>query len=50
VLRAIDVPPVKLDDRDICVRMLATPINPSDINRIEGVYPIRPPLPSAPPS
>ncbi|OEL27775.1 putative trans-2-enoyl-CoA reductase, mitochondrial [Dichanthelium oligosanthes] len=27
--------------------MLAAPINPSDINRIEGVYPVRPPLPGA---
>ncbi|CAH1432380.1 unnamed protein product [Lactuca virosa] len=26
--------------------MLAAPINPSDINRIEGVYPVRPPLPT----
>uniref|UniRef100_J3N3P9 enoyl-[acyl-carrier-protein] reductase n=2 Tax=Oryza brachyantha TaxID=4533 RepID=J3N3P9_ORYBR len=27
--------------------MLAAPINPSDLNRIEGVYPVRPPLPGA---
>ncbi|KAK8447104.1 hypothetical protein SEVIR_8G020425v4 [Setaria viridis] len=47
VLRVADVPPVHLGDRDVCVRMLAAPINPSDINRIEGVYPIRPPLPGA---
>nr|CAB3461271.1 unnamed protein product [Digitaria exilis] len=47
VLRAADVPPVPLGDRDVCVRMLAAPINPSDINRIEGVYPVRPPLPGA---
>ncbi|KAI3450496.1 hypothetical protein Pfo_007161 [Paulownia fortunei] len=26
--------------------MLAAPINPSDINRIEGVYPVRPPVPA----
>nr|GLL43056.1 probable trans-2-enoyl-CoA reductase, mitochondrial [Ipomoea trifida] len=26
--------------------MLAAPINPSDINRIEGVYPVRPPPPA----
>lgn len=47
VLRVADVPPVHLGDRDVCVRMLAAPINPSDINRIEGVYPVRPPLPGA---
>jgi mitochondrial enoyl-[acyl-carrier protein] reductase / trans-2-enoyl-CoA reductase len=47
VLRLVNVPPVKLGDRDVCVRMLAAPINPSDINRVEGVYPVRPPLPAA---
>jgi len=47
VLRVVNVPPVKLGDRDVCVRMLAAPINPSDINRVEGVYPVRPPLPAA---
>jgi len=47
VLRVADAPPVHLGDRDVCVRMLAAPINPSDINRIEGVYPVRPPLPGA---
>ena len=33
VLRVADAPPVHLGDRDVCVRMLAAPINPSDINR-----------------
>jgi len=47
VLRVVDVPPVHLGERDVCVRMLAAPINPSDINRIEGVYPVRPSLPGA---
>ena len=47
VLRVADAPLVHLGDRDVCVRMLAAPINPSDINRIEGVYPVRPPLPGA---
>ncbi|GJN07225.1 hypothetical protein PR202_ga25039 [Eleusine coracana subsp. coracana] len=28
VLRVADVPPVKLGERDVCVRMLAAPINP----------------------
>ena len=26
--------------------MLAAPINPSDINQIQGVYPVKPPLPA----
>lgn len=47
VLRVVDVPPVEVGERDVCVRMLAAPINPSDINRVQGVYPVRPPLPAA---
>ncbi|XP_078430130.1 polyketide synthase, enoylreductase family protein [Wolffia australiana] len=46
VTRMIDLPPVELIGSDVCVKMLAAPINPSDINRIEGVYPVRPPLPA----
>ncbi|XP_058080260.1 enoyl-[acyl-carrier-protein] reductase, mitochondrial [Magnolia sinica] len=46
VTRVIDLPPVELKEHDICVKMLAAPINPSDINRIEGVYPVRPPVPA----
>ncbi len=30
------------------VRVLAAPINPADLNQIEGKYPIRPPLPATP--
>ncbi|CAL9776687.1 unnamed protein product [Musa acuminata subsp. burmannicoides] len=46
VTRVIDLPPVELKANDVCVKMLAAPINPSDINRIEGVYPARPILPA----
>ncbi|CAN4119020.1 unnamed protein product [Withania somnifera] len=46
VTRVTELPPVEIKDNDVCVRMLAAPINPSDINRIEGVYPVRPPLPT----
>ncbi|KAD3068274.1 hypothetical protein E3N88_36154 [Mikania micrantha] len=42
----IQLPPVEIKANDVCVKMLASPINPSDINRIEGVYPVRPPLPA----
>ncbi|VFQ98884.1 unnamed protein product [Cuscuta campestris] len=41
-----ELPPVEIKDNEVCVRMLAAPINPSDINRIEGVYPVRPTLPA----
>ncbi|KAK4709554.1 hypothetical protein R3W88_030479 [Solanum pinnatisectum] len=46
VTRVMELPPVEINDNDVCVRMLAAPINPSDINRIEGVYPVRPPMPA----
>ncbi|PHT34753.1 putative trans-2-enoyl-CoA reductase, mitochondrial [Capsicum baccatum] len=46
VTRVTELPPVEIKDNDVCVRMLAAPINPSDINRIEGVYPVRPPIPA----
>ncbi|KAG9453859.1 hypothetical protein H6P81_006763 [Aristolochia fimbriata] len=46
VTRVVNLSPVELKERDVCVKMLAAPINPSDINRIEGVYPVRPPVPA----
>uniref|UniRef100_A0A2P2L447 Zinc binding dehydrogenase n=1 Tax=Rhizophora mucronata TaxID=61149 RepID=A0A2P2L447_RHIMU len=46
VTRVVEIPPVEVKDNDVCVKMLAAPINPSDINRIEGVYPVRPPVPA----
>ncbi|KAL8129046.1 hypothetical protein V2J09_018201 [Rumex salicifolius] len=36
VTRVVEVPPVEVKDHDVCVKMLAAPINPSDINRIEA--------------
>uniref|UniRef100_A0A0E0CMF5 Alcohol dehydrogenase-like N-terminal domain-containing protein n=1 Tax=Oryza meridionalis TaxID=40149 RepID=A0A0E0CMF5_9ORYZ len=47
VLRVAELPPAEIGDRDVCVRMLAAPINPSDLNHVEGVYPVCPPLPTA---
>ncbi|TGZ82061.1 NAD(P)-binding protein [Ascodesmis nigricans] len=32
---------------EVTIRFLASPINPADINQIEGVYPTRPPLTTA---
>ncbi|KAJ9548145.1 hypothetical protein OSB04_020688 [Centaurea solstitialis] len=46
VTKVIEIPPVEVKANDVCVKMLASPINPSDINRIEGVYPVRPPVPA----
>ncbi|XP_010520323.1 PREDICTED: probable trans-2-enoyl-CoA reductase, mitochondrial [Tarenaya hassleriana] len=46
VTRVVELPPVEMRENDVCVKMLAAPINPSDINRIEGVYPVRPPVPA----
>lgn len=33
---------------DVRIRILAAPINPADLNTIEGKYPVRPPLPAVP--
>ncbi|KAB5520268.1 hypothetical protein DKX38_024587 [Salix brachista] len=44
--RLIEMEGVEVKEKDVCVKMLAAPINPSDLNRIEGVYPVRPPLPA----
>ncbi|KAK4492013.1 hypothetical protein RD792_002801 [Penstemon davidsonii] len=46
VCKVTELPPVPLKDNEVCVRMLAAPINPSDINRIQGVYPVRPEVPA----
>ncbi|PRW50861.1 putative trans-2-enoyl- mitochondrial [Chlorella sorokiniana] len=37
-----------LGDHEVLVNVLAAPINPSDINTIEGKYPLRPELPGVP--
>ncbi|ERM95702.1 hypothetical protein AMTR_s00023p00226950 [Amborella trichopoda] len=36
VARVVDLPEVELKENDVCIKMLAAPITPSDINRIEG--------------
>lgn len=33
---------------EVVVKMLAAPVNPADINTIQGKYPARPPLPAVP--
>uniref|UniRef100_A0A8C3J8T9 Enoyl-[acyl-carrier-protein] reductase, mitochondrial n=1 Tax=Calidris pygmaea TaxID=425635 RepID=A0A8C3J8T9_9CHAR len=41
-----DLEVAKLGDSDVHVKMLAAPINPADINMIQGTYPILSPLPA----
>ncbi|KAJ0569060.1 putative trans-2-enoyl-CoA reductase (NADPH) [Helianthus annuus] len=37
VTKIIQLPPVEIKANDVCVKMLAAPINPSDINQIQGL-------------
>ena len=48
VLRVIERPWPSPAADEVVVKMLAAPINPADLNSIEGKYPIRPPLPATP--
>ncbi|KAK7865851.1 hypothetical protein R5R35_003969 [Gryllus longicercus] len=34
------------EDNEVMVRMLAAPVNPADINTVQGFYPLKPPLPA----
>ncbi|NXD94239.1 MECR protein, partial [Chaetorhynchus papuensis] len=43
-LKDLEVP--KLGDYDVHIKMLAAPINPADINMIQGTYPLLSPLPA----
>jgi len=38
--------PNKLNESDVLVKMIAAPINPADLNMVEGVYGVRPTLPA----
>ena len=48
VLQRVDSPviPSQLKDNEVLIRMLAAPINPADINTIQGVYRLLPKLPA----
>ena len=48
VLRVVERPWPEPAPDEVVVKMLAAPINPADLNLIEGKYPIRPPLPATP--
>jgi len=48
VLHRLDSPaiPSQLKDNEVLIRMLASPINPADINMIQGIYRLLPKLPA----
>jgi trans-2-enoyl-CoA reductase len=47
VLKLISAPQsTDVQNSEVLVRMLAAPINPADINMIQGVYPVKPKLPA----
>jgi len=48
VLRIVEQPWPVPAPGEVVVRMVAAPINPADLNAIEGKYPIRPALPATP--
>jgi trans-2-enoyl-CoA reductase len=48
VLRVVEKPWPTPGPDEVVVKMSAAPINPADLNSIEGKYPIRPPLPATP--
>jgi trans-2-enoyl-CoA reductase len=48
VLRVVEQPWPKPAPDEVVVKMAAAPINPADLNAIEGKYPVRPPLPATP--
>ena len=48
VLRVVDLPLPQPGPNEAVVKMSAAPINPADLNGIEGKYPIKAPLPAVP--
>ena len=48
VLRVVELPWPEPAANEVVVKMLAAPINPADLNSIEGKYPIKAPLPATP--
>lgn len=45
-LEGLELPP--LAEGEVRLRMLAAPVNPADLNLIEGTYGVKPPLPAVP--
>ncbi|MFT3990201.1 MAG: 2-enoyl thioester reductase domain-containing protein [Luteolibacter sp.] len=47
-LKLADFPLANLQHGEVAVRLLAAPINPADLNTIEGTYGVKPALPATP--
>lgn len=45
-LEELELPPLK--QNEVRLKMLAAPVNPADLNLIEGTYGVKPPLPAVP--
>src|SRR5687768_7590658 len=45
-LEPLELPP--LGEGEVRLRMLAAPVNPADLNLVEGTYGVKPPLPAIP--
>ncbi|KAI1726711.1 zinc-binding dehydrogenase domain-containing protein [Ditylenchus destructor] len=41
-----EVDPISIQPNEVFVRWIAAPINPADINQLQGVYPVKPSLPA----
>lgn len=48
VLRVVEQPRPTPQADEVVVQIRAAPLNPADVNAIEGKYPVRPPLPATP--
>jgi len=48
VVRIVELPWPEPAPDEVVVKMAAAPINPADLNAIEGKYPVRPTLPATP--
>lgn len=48
VLRLEELPPAELLDGEVRLRILAAPLNPADLNFVEGTYGVKPELPAVP--
>ncbi|GLG94423.1 Enoyl-[acyl-carrier-protein] reductase, mitochondrial [Gryllus bimaculatus] len=46
VIQQLEQPLAAPKDNEVVLRMLAAPVNPADINTIQGAYPLKPPLPA----
>ena len=47
-LRVVETGPLRAGPGEVLVRVLASPVNPADINFVQGVYGVKPDLPAVP--